>query len=66
MLGFEPATWKSSVLLTDELSLQLLPHMEKFVMQGLQKDLFSLGHSIYVALNSLNHVKLQEVNGVAP
>lgn len=66
VLGFEPESWKSNALLTAELSFQLLPHMEEFLMQGLQKDLFSLGHSVYIALNSLNHVKLQEVNGVEP
>jgi hypothetical protein len=36
VLGFEPKSWKSNVLLTAELSLQFLPQMEKFLMQGLQ------------------------------
>ena len=35
VLGFEPKSWKSNVLLTAELSLQFLPQMEKFLMQGL-------------------------------
>lgn len=46
VLGFEPKSWKSNVLLTPELSLWFLPQMRKLLIQGLQSLCINLENCI--------------------